>query len=179
MLPEIELQPSKNHNDRPKGVNGIVIHSAAAVIGGKPAPEFMAENRLSYHSMIEPSGKIINTVDFENRAWHAGKSCLADETNLNDNFIGICLMVNAPGGWAGFLSAIKDPDSFTGGHYDSALFLCRYLMWKYPAITRNRIVKHSEVSSADVRPDPKPDPGAGFDMGRLKTAIQVKQTGTI
>lgn len=184
-IPGFIEHPSGRFNARPGGyedIDGIVIHSAGLNIlddDGQvlPAWEFMEKYRFSYHRLVQPNGDIAITVAYQNRAWHAGKSRLNGQSDLNDTFIGLCALVDhSPLGYGNYLKAIKDPDYFTEDHYKCLAFLCAQTMDDYPRITLDRIVRHSDVSGPAVRPDPKPDPGAGFDMDLLKSLVsdQIK-----
>lgn len=178
-MPEIIVKSNTNYNERPAPADGIIIHAAASQIDGKPAHRFIAENNLSYHALIHPDGTIYNTVSYEKRAWHAGTSRLGEQTDLNGTFIGVCFLVEAEPGWGAFLEAIARPESYTDDHYESGIFLVNSLMTMFEGVQPDRIVGHSDVSGADVRPDPKPDPGPGFDMTRLKLGVRRKFTADL
>lgn len=179
MEPEIEFEelPNPNHNERPAPPDGIVIHAAGYYIKDDDGevwfgPDFIENHEYSYHALTDDTGKVYVTVSRDKRAWHAGKSKFKGQKDLNDTFIGFCALVrHTPLGYAEFLKAIAKPASYSDAHYESLAYLCRQAMEDYPAITLERIVRHSEVSGPDVRDDFKHDPGEGFDMERLKEEI--------
>lgn len=156
--------------DRKKEVDKIIIHSMGESINGMFAPDFLNSLGLSAHFFIDSAGNTIYGVDHEKIAFHAGESEYKGETDLNKTSIGIELLVAGDHDWNSFKEAIKDPDTFTADQYKRCARLCRQLMNIYP-ITKDRILRHSEVSGPDVRDDYKIDPGTGFDMQRLKDLI--------
>lgn len=152
-----------NQKDRPSLPDGIVIHSMGQYIEGYGhASDFLEELGLSAHYLIEADGTVLECVDPERQAYHAGKSEFKGETGLNSTFVGIELLVEGEYNYGTFLKAIKDPDSFTLEQADSAAVMCS-LLNKWYDIPTDRIVRHSDVSGSDVRDDPKKDPGSGFD----------------
>lgn len=178
--PEIIQKPSKMFRDRPSdAVNGIVLHSAGLYIQDDDGqvfsgPDFIELLNLSYHDYVTPEGTVIRRVGYDKRARHAGKSEFDGQKDLNGTFIGICLLVDHRDiglGYGRYLNAIKDPSRFTDEHYRAAAWLCAKAIQRYPEITIDRIVEHSVVSGIQVRPDPKPDPGAGFYMKRLRNKV--------
>lgn len=138
------------------------------------ASEFLQDIGLSAHYLVYPDGKIAVCVNPENRAYHAGVSAWKGENDLNQSFIGIEVLVPGNYTWGGFVEAIKDPESFNQQQYEACGRLCNYLMLRYPDITMDRILRHSEVSGDDVRGEGKGkiDPGTGFDMDKLKEHIE-------
>lgn len=164
--PEIEKFVISNYKDRPDGVDGIILHSMGQYIGGKFAGQFLQDVGLSAHYLIEHTGKIFECVAPEKQAYHAGKSEFQGQEHLNTSFIGIELLVEGDHTYETFLEAIKRAESFTEQQYQSTIWLCNRLIDDYQ-IPTNRIVRHSDVSGPDVRPDPKKDPGSGFDYHRV------------
>jgi N-acetylmuramoyl-L-alanine amidase len=162
---------SPHFNDRPRAVHGIIIHACGEYIGGVWAPEFMEKYRLSYHGMIEPSGRVVVTVPRSKRAWHAGLSMHQGERNLNDTYIGFCLML--AGDWSGqkFIDAMNQPDAYTQVQKDSLILLGAQAVKDYPAINATRIVGHQHVSGPSVRTDPKHDPGDGLHVFDIADTI--------
>lgn len=160
-----------NYRDRRKEVDGILIHSMGEFIGDKFAYDFLKDNNLSAHFLIDAAGNIIHGPDTSKVAFHAGLSEWKGQTNLNETFIGIEFLIFGFHNWSSFVKAIADPTSFTEDHYKSCAKICRDLMKVYPLITKDRILGHSEVSGKDVRSDPKIDPGVGFSMSKLKELI--------
>jgi len=157
--------------DRRKDVDMIIIHSMGEFIGQQFAYDFLDEIGLSAHFLVDSTGNIFNGPDPSKVAFHAGTSQWKGESNLNEVSIGIELLVDGHHNWESFKEAIRETENFTDAHYKRTAKLCRDAMASYPKITKDRILRHSQVSGKDVRDDPKIDPGKGFDMERLKQLI--------
>jgi AmpD protein len=111
--------------------------------------------RVSAHYFIDREGEVIELVDPVQMAWHAGKSTFEGRTGCNPFSIGIEL----EGG----------PDQpFTEGQYRALKELCLLLMERYPLITPERIVGHS-----DIAPGRKEDPGPLFAWERLRAELST------
>jgi len=106
--------------------------------------------KVSAHYLIERTGEVIEYVDCDQKAWHAGVSTYQGTENCNMFSIGIELEGDV-------LSAYED------AQYDALHELIKVLIEKYPLITEKRIVRHSDIS-----PERKDDPGPHFDMERVK-----------
>jgi AmpD protein len=111
-------------------------------------PSFAAIKALkvSAHFLIERGGRVIQYVDTDDKAWHAGSSSFCGRDDCNSYSIGIELEGDVH-------------SSFTKDQYDALIMLCKILIAKYPLITKGRVVRHS-----DVAPGRKEDPGPFFDM---------------
>lgn len=164
---------SPNFNDRPNAsiIDMIVIHSISLPHGKyrNNNVENLFLNKLDQHAhtsfkelqglkvsshiYIKRSGKIIQFVPFNYRAWHAGESSFEGKENCNNNSIGIELEGT-------------DNTAFDLRQYDSLIKLIQLLVSTYPEISMNRIIGHS-----DIAPDRKTDPGPFFDWGILKDII--------
>jgi N-acetyl-anhydromuramyl-L-alanine amidase AmpD len=168
---------SPHHNARPLPVHGVMVHACGEYIAGIWAPEFMEKYRLSYHALVEPSGRVIVTVPRRRRAWHAGLSRYQGENNLNNSYIGFCLML--AGDWSGqkFIDAMNQPDVYTPKQLEALVLITVQAMKNYPLINPNRLVTHSRASGPEVRPDPKHDPGHGFSLDRFKSDVMEAYHG--
>ena len=103
---------------------------------------------VSAHYLISEQGDIIQLVDEDMRAWHAGAGAWGDVTDVNSHSIGIEL---ANTGDAPFAAAQMDAlEGLLGGVQGR---------WAIPA---ERIIGHS-----DMAPVRKHDPGPRFDWQRL------------
>jgi AmpD protein len=111
--------------------------------------EPIKEMRVTAHLLISRLGKITQFVPFDRRAYHAGESQLNGRINCNDFSIGIELEGT-------------DVVPYTDIQYEVLVEVLNMLQVAYPAITRSRIVGHS-----DVAPGRKTDPGPSFDWKRL------------
>lgn len=108
--------------------------------------------KVSAHVLIRRDGKLIQFVDFDQRAWHAGVSCFQGRDNCNDFSIGI------------ELEGTEDMP-FTNAQYAALVNLTKVLISEYN-ITHSNIVGHS-----DIAPGRKTDPGSSFDWDRLLSSL--------
>ena len=108
--------------------------------------------KVSCHYLIDRKGKILQMVDENKVAWHAGKSKWKNFKNLNDNSIGIEL-VNK-----GHEFGYK---KFTSIQIKKLIKLCSLLKRKYK-IKNSNILGHS-----DIAPLRKKDPGEKFPWEKL------------
>ena len=146
---------SPNHDERPRGgaIDMLVVHYT----GMKTADEALARlcdpiARVSAHYTIGTDGRIFAHVPEERRAWHAGVSYWAGETNVNARSIGIEL-VN-PGHEFGYVP-------FACAQIDALIDLAKAILSRH-AISAHRVVGHS-----DVAPSRKMDPGELFPWQQL------------
>ena len=109
--------------------------------------------KVSCHYHIDRKGQIIQMVEDNNVAWHAGKSRWKNFKNLNQNSIGIEL-VNK-GHEFGY-------QKFTNLQINNLIKLCIKLKAKYKVESSN-ILGHS-----DIAPLRKKDPGEKFPWKKLK-----------
>ncbi|PAT39911.1 1,6-anhydro-N-acetylmuramyl-L-alanine amidase AmpD [Vandammella animalimorsus] len=107
--------------------------------------------RVSAHFFIRRDGRLIQFVDADARAWHAGQSCYDGRRARNDDSIGIELE-----GLEGGL--------FTSQQYQALTPLCQALRARYPIA---HIAGHEHIA-----PGRKHDPGPGFDWARLQQQLQ-------
>ncbi len=103
--------------------------------------------RVSSHYFVFENGSIVQMVPEAKRAWHAGVSSWAGETDINSRSIGIEI-VN-PGHDFGY------PD-FPIRQIAAVIALCRGIIARRN-IARDRVLAHS-----DVAPTRKQDPGEKF-----------------
>ena len=164
---------SPNFDDRPdeKDISLIVIHCISLPEGcfntphinqlfcnqlqAKDHPSFKAicELKVSSHILINRSGKIIQYVPFNKRAWHAGVSNYQGRTHCNDFSIGIELEGT-------------DKSTYTPEQYQQLAQLIDSLIAHYPKLNTQTITGHS-----DIAPQRKTDPGDFFDWALLKSTL--------
>lgn len=113
------------------------------------------ESKVSCHYVVDEAGRITQMVPEALRAWHAGVSSWAGETDINSASIGI--EIHNPGHALGY------PD-FPGSQMAAVVDLCRDILARNP-IPAERVLAHS-----DVAPTRKIDPGEKFDWRRLAEA---------
>jgi AmpD protein len=104
---------------------------------------------VSSHLLIKRSGKIMQYVPFDKRAWHAGQSVYQGQERCNDFSIGIEL--------EGTESVAYTPEQYT-----QLAAAIDTLLKTYPKLSAQRITGHS-----DIAPGRKTDPGASFDWTKL------------
>jgi N-acetylmuramoyl-L-alanine amidase len=146
---------SPNHDERPKGapIDMLVLHYT----GMRTADEALARltdpaAKVSAHYTIGRDGRVYAHVPEPLRAWHAGLSWWAGETNVNARSIGIEL-VN-PGHEFGY-------EPFPQAQIAALMDLARGILARHP-IPPARVVGHS-----DVAPARKLDPGELFPWKTL------------
>ena len=167
---DVRRVPSPNCDARPPGcgIDLIVVHGISlppGKFGGSHIERFFCNRldpethdyfrtiaglRVSAHLLIRRDGSLVQFVALSGRAWHAGESCFEDRTRCNDFSIGIELEGT-------------DCTPYDASQYERLGDVCCVLMRRWPAITADRIVGHS-----DVAPGRKSDPGPVFDWRRLK-----------
>ncbi|MEM9601945.1 MAG: 1,6-anhydro-N-acetylmuramyl-L-alanine amidase AmpD [Pseudomonadota bacterium] len=173
--------PSPNADTRPPGVAPelIVVHGISlppGQFGGPwidrlfrnelpegvhPALTALRSLRVSAHLLIRRDGACTQYVPLHRRAWHAGVSTFAHRTGCNDFSVGIEL--------EGTDAAPYEPVQ-----YRVLARVCLALQRRWPAISRDRIVGHS-----DIAPGRKSDPGEAFEWSRLMRELDslTSETG--
>jgi AmpD protein len=109
--------------------------------------------QVSAHLLIERTGRVVQFVPFNKRAWHAGLSSFAGRERCNDFSIGIELEGT-------------DDQPFTDEQYLQLTKITQQLVSVYPSITPDRITGHSDIASGR-----KTDPGPCFDWGRYLNSL--------
>lgn len=160
---------SPNYNARPAGSRPelIVVHGISlppGCYGGGDIESFFCNSlntdahpyfaeisglKVSAHFLIYRSGELVQFVDTENRAWHAGVSEWRGRENCNDFSIGIELEG-------------CDDKPYSDLQYSVLNQLIQALQNQYPLIQRDAILGHCEIA-----PGRKTDPGPAFDWSRV------------
>jgi len=158
---------SPHFDDRPEGakVSLLVIHNISLPPGefGGPYIEDLFLNRLhpgahpyfagiahlkvSAHFLVRRDGQVIQFVDTEKRAWHAGVSSWQGRERVNDFSVGIEMEGT-------------DDQPFEDAQYEALNGLIRDLQSRYGEL---QFTGHS-----DVAPTRKTDPGPHFDWSRVR-----------
>ncbi len=113
----------------------------------------IADNRVSAHLLIRRDGEVIQFVNFNMRAWHAGESSHRSRPNCNDYSIGIELEGT-------------DIEPYTSQQYKRLTEITQSLIHAYKLLTKDNICGHSEIA-----PTRKTDPGASFEWKRYKGCL--------
>jgi N-acetyl-anhydromuramoyl-L-alanine amidase len=161
---------SPNFGPRPEGVSIdlLVVHSISLPPGvyGTAHVEALFTNQLDWsahpyfaqiegaevssHFFIRRDGEVVQFVDADARAWHAGQSTWRGRNGCNDNSIGIELE-----GLEGL--------GFEPVQYEQLQRLCQALRLRYPI---EHIAGHEHIA-----PGRKNDPGPGFDWAFLQHSL--------
>ena len=169
---------SPNYNVRPEGlsIDAIVIHNislppnefGACDTNGTHYVKALFTNQLDWdahpyfqtikgaevsaHLFIERDGAITQFVNFNERAWHAGRSSYLGRPECNDYSIGIELEGS-------------DFVSFTSAQYEKLADVISAIYKAYPK-TRRHLTGH-----IDIAPGRKTDPGDYFEWARLRQLV--------
>lgn len=163
---------SPNCDERPVGasINLLVIHGISLpprIFGGTAIEDFfcnqlnphdhpyfaeIADLKVSAHLLIRRTGKMIQFVPLNLRAWHAGQSSFLGRDNCNDFSIGIELEGT-------------DDIPYTLDQYHTLAKTTLLLMQHFP-ISSKHIVGHS-----DIAPTRKTDPGYIFDWSYYRQLL--------
>ena len=150
-----EFVPSPNCDDRPPGkvISCVVLH-ATVVPTTEGTMQIFLEGacKVSAHFVVGRDGRVVQMVQVEKRAWHAGPSVLDGVGRVNDYSVGI-EMVNLNDG----------ADPYSEPQVQAVTGILRFLRAHYE-IPDHRIVSHAEIA---LPPGRKTDP-VGFDFDRIR-----------
>jgi N-acetylmuramoyl-L-alanine amidase len=151
-----DVVPSPNHDERKQGraPDLILLHYTGMPTGEAALQRLCApDSKVSSHYVVFEDGRIVQCVPEELRAWHAGVSSWAGETDINSCSIGIEI-VN-PGHEFGY-------SDFPLRQIAAVISLCKSIIARRGPISAERILGHS-----DVAPARKQDPGEKFPWDLL------------
>jgi N-acetylmuramoyl-L-alanine amidase len=145
-----DVVPSPNLDDRIGGPPDILLLHYTGMQSGDAALARLtaAESKVSAHYVVFEDGRIVQCVPEDKRAWHAGVSSWAGETDINSRSIGIEI-VN-PGHEFGYAD-------FPLRQIAAVITLAKTILERHPTIVPERVLAHS-----DVAPSRKQDPGEKF-----------------
>ena len=175
--------PSPNFNARPQDtvIHAIVIHNISLppdefsqtdangqhyvkalftnTLDWEAHPYFKSIEgiEVSAHVLIERDGTLTQFVNFNDRAWHAGRSSYLGKAECNDYTIGIELEGS-------------DFQPFTDAQYEALANLIVAIYHAYPH-TRRHLTGHS-----DIAPVRKTDPGEFFAWAKLRNMVSKLMT---
>lgn len=161
-LKEARRLPSPNFGERPSGseISLVVVHNISLppgefggdwveafflnqlVPGAHPYFAEIAAMQVSAHFYVRRDGRIVQFVDCDKRAWHAGRSNWKGRDNCNDYSIGIELEGD-------------DMQAFEPAQYRA--------LWQLLAALRQRYPITGIAGHSDIAPGRKTDPGPHFD----------------
>ncbi|MDR0563466.1 MAG: N-acetylmuramoyl-L-alanine amidase [Azoarcus sp.] len=143
-------EPSPNYG--PRKPNYVILHHTSSdTLERSLAVLTSPRAGVSSHYLIDRDGQVLQLVDENLRAWHAGESYWAGNTDMNSVSIGIELVNNG-----------KQP--FDSAQIDSLLALLADIK------VRNKIPRANFIGHADVAPGRKTDPSALFPWKQLALA---------
>jgi N-acetylmuramoyl-L-alanine amidase len=152
---EADWRPAANfeprRDDKPASI--LLFHYT----GMESAPKAVdwlcqPDSRVSCHYLVDEAGHITQMVHEEMRAWHAGESYWAGETDINSASIGI---------------EIANPGHLIGYTDFPELQMQAVEALSVDIIARHRIRPERVLAHSDVAPRRKCDPGEKFDWARL------------
>ncbi len=153
-----EVVPSPNFGER-IGVTRpdiLLLHYTGMPTGeGAQAWLCNPESQVSSHYIVHEDGRVVQMVPEDRRAWHAGQSSWAGETDINSRSIGIEI---ANGGHPAGLPNYPDRQ------IESLIELCR------ECVERHQIAPERVLAHSDVAPVRKVDPGENFPWSKLHHA---------
>jgi N-acetylmuramoyl-L-alanine amidase len=155
-----EVAASATHDERKDGrAPDIILLHYTGMQSAQEALERLCspESKVSSHYFVFEDGRIVQSVPESRRAWHAGVSNWAGETDINSSSIGI--EIANPGHDFGY------PD-FPKRQIAAVIALCRGI------IARRDIKPERVLAHSDVAPSRKQDPGEKFPW-RLLAASGV------
>lgn len=165
--------PSPNYNQRPQGteIQLLVIHNISlppSQFGGGYIEKFFQNQldwnehpyfqtiegmQVSAHVLILRTGEVLQFVNFNERAWHAGRSSYLGKAECNDFSIGIELEGS-------------DDQPFSELQYQALSQVTHALRQAYPKIA-SHIAGHS-----DIAPQRKTDPGPYFQWQKFRDLLR-------
>ena len=167
-LAEARHSPSPHQDNRPsKEISLIVVHGISlppGEFGGNevedlflgrldttsPALQDLNGIKVSSHLFIRRSGELVQFVDFDRRAWHAGESEFLGRSCCNDFSVGIEL----EGG---------DTIEYEDIQYELLAQVCHALMGEYGI---KEVHGHCHIA-----PGRKTDPGPSFKWQKLELML--------
>ena len=136
----IPSRPSPNHAPRPAGVKPslIVLHSTGGSYNS--ALNWMREpkSKVSAHFLISKGGVVVQLVDCDRAAWHAGKSAYNGHANCNAYSVGI------------EMEHVDGKDEWPDAQVKVCAELCRLLCSRF-GIDRRDITSHAAIATPSGR----------------------------
>ena len=146
-------RPSPNHGERRGPLDMLLLHYTD-MVRAEDAVDLLCDpaSQVSSHYVVGEDGRVWKLVDEDRRAWHAGVSWWAGESDINSRAIGI--EIANPGHSHGYRH-------FPEVQMLAVMALCREI------VARHRIPAHRVLGHSDVAPGRKIDPGHLFDWQGL------------
>jgi len=145
-----QWQPSPNHG--PRKANYVILHHTSSDSLARALATLSSPNtQVSSHYLIDRDGKVIQLVDENQRAWHAGESYWGGHSDMNSASIGVELVNNGK-------------EAFAPDQVKALLKLLSDIR------VRHKIPRGNFLGHADVAPGRKTDPSALFPWRELAMA---------
>ena len=145
--------PSPNWDERALPISMVVLHYTEMANAGEALARLTdPAAKVSAHYLISEAGEVVQLVEEDKRAWHAGVSYWRGHPDVNSASIGIEL--DHPGHALGYRE-------FSEPQFASLVPLLARIVEQYN-IPRANVVGHS-----DIAPARKIDPGELFPWDRL------------
>jgi len=170
---------TKNYSNRPAGtiIDTIIIHHTGSFnMNGTitwfkmqeykdPETGEMKKNVVSAHYVIGRKGKIVQMVEENNKARHAGYSYHNGKFRINNNSIGIELVGDG------------NEEEYTEEQYKSLIWLCVDIMKRRKSVQLDNILSHSYIRDEYNRVTmknkaKKVDPGEYFKWEWFKQEVK-------
>jgi N-acetylmuramoyl-L-alanine amidase len=144
------FQPSPNFEDRWNGLEPrLVVLHYTGMASGQAAVDWLCNpiSKVSCHYLVDIDGSIVQMVDEDHRAWHAGVSSWFGETDTNSTSIGI---------------EIQNEGHPAGCPPFPLLQMQAVAQLTLDIMARHAMAPHQAVAHSDVAPGRKVDPGEAF-----------------
>lgn len=144
------VRPSPNFEDRKDhGSPRFLILHYTGMESAEAAEKLLTspESKVSAHYVVREEGTVVQLVQEQARAWHAGDSFWAGVSDINSNSIGIEIVNGGP---------LLDWPEFPDKQIAAVVTLCRTITERY-SIEPRYVLAHS-----DIAPHRKTDPGHKF-----------------
>ncbi len=160
--------PSPQHHPRTRPVDLLVIHAMGewVIDDGvySHATDFLVRIGLSVHALCLPDGRIIESVDGDQVAYHAGEH--------NERSIGIELLVAGAHDLASLQRAMLDVEQ---PPYTAAQYVAAGRWLRRQAEARGLGFEHV-TTHAHLDPERKQDPGPACDLEALRAAFAAPES---
>ncbi|MDR2925442.1 MAG: N-acetylmuramoyl-L-alanine amidase [Azoarcus sp.] len=145
-----QWEPSPNFG--PRKANYVVLHHTSSdTLARARATLTNPLTEVSSHYLIDRDGRVLQLVDENQRAWHAGESHWGGHSDMNSASIGIELVNNG-----------REP--FASAQVNSLLALLSDIQ------KRHKIPRANFLGHADVAPGRKTDPSGLFPWRQLASS---------
>jgi len=164
---EIEFIASPHFSRRTATVDTIIIHYTGANRIASTINWFQDPvSKVSAHYVIGRDGRIVQMVDCDKKAWHAGASIFRGRQNINNTSIGIEMV------------GTKD-SGFTSEQYSACAKVCALMIEQY-SIPIDRIVGHEDIAGDEAvalgirtESNKKIDPGKNWSWDEFHACLTV------